>query len=303
MDRRIGSGSGVPPATDHQWTSRGSSSTWSYIRMPRRCFQGRVVYSSSNTSSDPVSHIGAYSIHELPSSQIRSISVSDVVDGSAFPNSEPCRNMCSIVARPLVSVNGKRASLSSTNLSSTNLPSTNLSTPTCPGVTMNVSELLLEVYARIPPLVGEAVDGLDDAQLTWQPSPGANTIAWLVWHLTRVQDHHVAEILEKEQVWVSAGWATRCGLEPDPSNTGYGHLPTDVLSVRPDGHRVLVEYLDAVDQRTSTMISGLADADLDKVVDRRWDPPVTLGVRLVSIADDCLQHAGQAAYVRGLLDG
>ena len=39
----------------------------------------------------------------------------------------------------------------------------------------------------------------------------------------------------------------------------------------------------------------------DRVVDRTWDPPVTLGVRLVSILDDDTQHAGQAAYVRGLL--
>ena len=45
------------------------------------------------------------------------------------------------------------------------------------------------------------------------------------------------------------------------------------------------------------MLEGLAPDDLDRVVDRRWDPPVTLGVRLVSIADDSLQHAGQAAYV------
>ncbi len=49
------------------------------------------------------------------------------------------------------------------------------------------------------------------------------------------------------------------------------------------------------------MLSSLGDADLDRIVDRRWDPPVMMGVRLVSIADDSLQHVGQAAYVRGLL--
>jgi uncharacterized damage-inducible protein DinB len=167
---------------------------------------------------------------------------------------------------------------------------------------MNVSDLLLELYGRVPPLVGEAVDELDAEQLTWQPSPEANTIGWLVWHLARVQDHHVAEILDTSQIWVGDDWARRCGLEPDPSNTGYGHSARDVRSVRPEGPRVLVEYLDAVDQRTRTMLAGVSEADLERVVDRRWDPPVTLGVRLVSIADDCLQHAGQATYVRGLLE-
>jgi Protein of unknown function (DUF664) len=166
---------------------------------------------------------------------------------------------------------------------------------------MNVSDLLLELYDRVPPLVGEAVDGLDVEQLTWQPSPGANTIGWLVWHLTRVQDHHVAEILDTSQVWVGDDWASRFALEPDPSNTGYDHGVQEVRSVRPEGPRVLVEYLDAVDQRTRSMLAGVSDVDLERIVDRRWEPPVTLGVRLVSIADDCLQHAGQASFVRGLL--
>ncbi|HEY6427313.1 MAG TPA: DUF664 domain-containing protein, partial [Acidimicrobiales bacterium] len=106
----------------------------------------------------------------------------------------------------------------------------------------------------------------------------------------------------EEQVWTTGEWAAQCGLPPDPHNTGYGHGPDDVAAVRPQGPDVLVGYLDEVSARTQGMLEGLGEADLDRVVDRRWDPPVTLGVRLVSIADDCLQHGGQAAYVRGLLD-
>jgi len=166
---------------------------------------------------------------------------------------------------------------------------------------MDVSSLLLELYGRIPPLAQQAVDGVDVAQLTESPAPGANTMAWLVWHLARVQDHHVSELLSEEQLWVSGDWARRFGLEPDPSNTGYGHSTLEVAAVRPESAEVLVEYLSVVDIRTREMLTGLSPADLDRVVDRRWDPPVTLGVRLVSIADDCLQHVGQAAYVRGSL--
>lgn len=166
---------------------------------------------------------------------------------------------------------------------------------------VDVASLLLEVYGRIPPLAREAVDGVDLDRLTEAPSPGANPIAWLVWHLTRVQDHHVAELLGADQLWVGGHWARRFGLEPDPSNTGYRHSAEEVAGVRPDRPEVLLEYLDAVDRRTRAMVADLVPADLDRVVDRRWDPAVTLGVRLVSIADDGLQHAGQAAYVRGLL--
>jgi hypothetical protein len=166
---------------------------------------------------------------------------------------------------------------------------------------MDVPSLLLELYGRIPPLARHAVDGVDLKRLTESPSPGTNHIAWLVWHLTRVEDHHIAELLEADQLWVSGDWAQRFGLDPDPSNTGYGHSAEEVAAVQPTGPEVLLEYLDAVDRRTRAMLEGLTAADLDRVVDRRWDPPVTLGVRLVSIADDGLQHAGQAAYLRGLL--
>jgi hypothetical protein len=166
---------------------------------------------------------------------------------------------------------------------------------------MDVSSLLLELYGRIPPLARHAVEGVDLDRLTEPPASGTNPIAWLVWHLARVQDDHIAEIPDTDQLWVGGDWARRFGLDPDPRNTGYGHTPEELAAVRPERPEVLLEYLEAVDARTRAMFEGLVAADLDRIVDRRWDPPVSLGVRLVSIADDSLQHAGQAAYVRGLL--
>ena len=166
---------------------------------------------------------------------------------------------------------------------------------------MDVAPLLLDLYGRIPPLARDAVDGLDAEALARAPKPGANPIGWLIWHLARVQDSHVAELLDADQLWTAGSWAGRFGLDPDPDNTGYGHTPEDVAAVRPEGPDVLIEYLEAASARTCDYLEGLGPDDLDQVVDRNWDPPVTLGVRLVSIADDCLQHIGQAAYVRGLL--
>jgi hypothetical protein len=166
---------------------------------------------------------------------------------------------------------------------------------------MDVSSLLLELYGRIPPLAHHAIEGLDVDQLTEPPAEGANTIAWLIWHLARVQDHHIAQVLDTDQIWVGGDWARRFGLDPDPSNTGYGHSADEVATVQPAGPEVLLQYLDTVDRRTRTMLETLEAGDLDRIVDRRFVPPVTLGVRLVSLADDCLEHLGQAAYVRGLL--
>ena len=166
---------------------------------------------------------------------------------------------------------------------------------------MDVHDLLLETYGRLPDLVEGAVEGLDAEQLAATASPGTNSIGWLVWHLTRVQDHHVAELLDDDQVWATGPWAYRCGLDPDISNTGYGHTPDEVASVRPEGPEVLTAYYAAVAERTDRFLAEQTAASLDRVVDRRWDPPVTLGVRLVSVADDSLQHVGQARFLRGIL--
>jgi hypothetical protein len=168
-------------------------------------------------------------------------------------------------------------------------------------MTMDIAELLLELYGRIPPLARRAVEGLTPDELTRRPGPQANTIGWLVWHLTRVQDGHLAELLDADQEWVTGDWAHRFGLEPDPSDSGWGHTTEQVMTVLPESPGALVDYLDAVDRRTRNFLEGLKPDDLDRIVDRHWDPPVTMGVRLVSVADDCLQHAGQAAYARGLL--
>ncbi len=166
---------------------------------------------------------------------------------------------------------------------------------------MNSTEVLTEAFGRLPELVHGAVKGLSPDQLRRAPADGANTVGWLVWHLTRVQDSHVAELLDAEQIYLSGGWAAKFGLEPDPSDTGSGHSAAQVAAVAPVSWHVLVDYYGAVHARTIDHLAGLTDADLDRVVDENWDPPVTLGVRLVSVYDDDTQHVGQAAYVRGLL--
>ncbi|GIF07530.1 mycothiol transferase [Actinoplanes siamensis] len=166
---------------------------------------------------------------------------------------------------------------------------------------MDAKGVLEEAYGRLPDLVDTAIRGLTPEQLHWAPKPGANSIGWLVWHLTRVQDSHLAEVLDTEQVYVTGDWAARFGRKSDPSDTGYGHTAADVAAVRPESAAALSEYYRAVHDRTGEFLRGLSEADLDRVVDRNWDPPVTLGVRLISVYDDDAQHAGQAAYIRGLL--
>jgi uncharacterized damage-inducible protein DinB len=167
--------------------------------------------------------------------------------------------------------------------------------------TVSVAQLLVDGYDRTRQVVTHTVSDLLPEQLAYAPAPGANSIGWLVWHLTRVQDDHVADAAGTEQVWTSAGWFERFALPLDPADTGYGHRPEQVEAVRVPSAQLLIEYHEAVFERSRQYLAGLSEADLARVVDESWDPPVTLGVRLVSVLSDDLQHAGQAGYLTGLL--
>jgi uncharacterized damage-inducible protein DinB len=163
-----------------------------------------------------------------------------------------------------------------------------------------VAEVLVDGFERVREVVHEVVDGLSAEELGFRPGGSANSVAWLVWHLTRIQDDHVAGVADLDQVWIRDGWAGRFELPFDAADTGYGHRDDDVAAVQVKSHELLTSYYDAVHEQTLRYVRGLTDADLDRIVDTRWDPPVTLGVRLMSVISDDLQHAGQAAYVKGI---
>ena len=164
---------------------------------------------------------------------------------------------------------------------------------------MDTRDLLSNAVQRVGQGVHRLLDGADEHLLTFRPDPDANTIAWLVWHLTRGQDAQIADAYGLEQVWTSEGWADRFGLPFSRGATGYGQSSDEVAAVRVPPE-LLGRYYDATQRVTLAQIAATSDADLDRVVDTRWNPPVTLGVRLISIIDDDVKHLGQAEYVRGM---
>lgn len=166
---------------------------------------------------------------------------------------------------------------------------------------MNSAGLLVDSFGRIQEAVHEAVEGLTEDELAARVDPDANSIAWLVWHLTRIQDDHLAGAFGTDQLWEADGWRDRFGLPFGKGATGYGQTSAQVGKVRAPAD-LLTGYYDAVHARTLDLVRSVTNADLDRVVDAAWDPPVTLGVRLVSVIAEDLQHAGQAAYVRGVVE-
>ena len=160
-------------------------------------------------------------------------------------------------------------------------------------------ELLRDSFTRIIEHVQDLTDDLTDEVSIFRPTSTANSIAWLIWHSARIQDAQLAAICGIEQVWFSGEWVDQFNLDLPRDAHGYGHTPEDVGKVRAPAD-LLAGYYHAVHKMTLEYIAGVTPEELARVVDENWDPPVTASARLVSIFDDCMQHLGQAAYVRGI---
>jgi len=160
-------------------------------------------------------------------------------------------------------------------------------------------ELLRDSFTRIIEHVQDLTDDLTDEVSIFRPTSTANSIAWLIWHSARIQDVQLAAICGIDQVWFSGEWVDQFNLDLPRDAHGYGHTPEDVGKVRAPAD-LLAGYYHAVHKMTLEYIAGVTPEELARVVDENWDPPVTASARLVSIYDDCMQHLGQAAYVRGI---
>lgn len=167
---------------------------------------------------------------------------------------------------------------------------------------MTWRDLIVDGYDRLPALMREALSGLTIADLKRQPHRDCNSLGWTAWHLTRVQDSQIADLMGAEQLWTKDGWHRRFKRPADPEDTGYGHTPEEVRAFESPGVKTQLDYLRATVARTRRYLGSLSPSALDRTLDEPWFEPLpTVGVRIVSVLADCHQHAGQASYIRGLL--
>lgn len=167
---------------------------------------------------------------------------------------------------------------------------------------MPALDILSDGFDRVREGVREVAASLTGEQLEARPADDANSVAWLLWHTSRVQDAQMAQIAGTAEVWASGGWVEQLGLDLDPADTGYGHTSEQVSAVRGVTAEQLVSYHEATFARTREILAGLTEDDLVRVIDESYDPPVTVGVRVLSILADDLEHVGQAAFVRGMVE-
>ncbi len=166
---------------------------------------------------------------------------------------------------------------------------------------MEAAGLVLDALGRVRDMVRAALKDLSAEELLSPPKPH---IAWLVWHIARVQDANFSGLLARQQLWIADGWYARFNMPPDPKDYGSGHRQTaaqvDAFTVT--DKKLLLDYHDAVFEQTKGYLSTVTNADLNRVLDEpQYQPLPTLSIRLASVINCNTRHAGQIEYLRGLV--
>ena len=174
------------------------------------------------------------------------------------------------------------------------------------GVQVTVNQVIMGLLSSVVGQIKRATDEATEEQLYYRPSADANSMAWLVWHLSRWQDYMSASISGDRQVWFTEGWAQRFALPADLPNeaTGWGDSSEQVAAFRVD-RAVLIGYMEAANRAAVERVAKLTPEQLEQPVS--WGTPQTpVDTRpawraLTSICGDSLQHIGQINYIRGLV--
>ncbi len=168
---------------------------------------------------------------------------------------------------------------------------------------MEQHEVIADALERGRGVLHRALDGMSDEALAFRPAEHTNPIGWLAWHIARVEDMHVADLIEEGQLWTDGGWHQKFEMPADARDFGTRQTLDQVNAVRAPNAELLLAYYDAVATRTDAYLGALTSADLDRVLDEpQFQPLPTVGVRLNSLVHHAAHHAGQIDYLRGLRD-
>lgn len=164
---------------------------------------------------------------------------------------------------------------------------------------MELAEFITGIFMRISQVLETALDGLTEDEINQQPNPECNSIGWMVWHLTRVQDRFIAMLSNNEQVYIAGKWYEKFNRGADPQDIGYGHSSEDLANFKAPDTKTLLDYHYDTLEKTKQYTNRISPGELDRVIDNSRAPTVAL--RLTAFISDNLQHAGQVAYLRGWL--
>ena len=148
----------------------------------------------------------------------------------------------------------------------------------------------------------KAVDGLSPTELRWQPTLASNPISWIVWHMARVEDRWVNQVLRKDvELWIRDGWHERFGMSEEAH--GYGETENQVRAMPDVAMSDTLAYFDSVRQSTLAHLEQMTSADLAVIYSHPRRTGLTGAWILGHILVEEGQHLGQVAYIRGMIRG
>ena len=148
--------------------------------------------------------------------------------------------------------------------------------------------------------IKRATEDLTEEQLYHQPTPDTNSIAWLIWHLSRWRDKISAAAAGEPEVWISQGWAGKFGMED--GRTGLGDTIEQVARFKVDTN-MLTDYAEAAHKAIVERVSGFTTEQFNQEIEYTPGSPRPAWRALISVVEDSAEHTGQINYLRGMTTG
>jgi uncharacterized damage-inducible protein DinB len=171
---------------------------------------------------------------------------------------------------------------------------------------MEFKDFILRCLHTSEDMILKAVDGLSREELARRPNDQSNSIGWTLWHLARLEDVLVVDLIEqKPQLWIANGWYKKFGRAEDRNDHGFRHTAQDVAAFQVPEPDVLVGYFKAVRGEVKSFLGTFSNDGLEQPA-KRWgggEGTVKAGNYLTALVDEALAHGGQIAYLRGLYRG
>jgi uncharacterized damage-inducible protein DinB len=145
----------------------------------------------------------------------------------------------------------------------------------------------------------KALDELAQDEVAWRPTNSSNSIAFILWHMTRAEDIFINRVMQgKRELYEAEGWDEKLGT---PTKT-YQYTEEELQAWPVPKVELLKEYTNSVRERTLTFLKPITSKKLSEVPMPERSP-LSIGAMLSHLCNEIAMHAGQIAYLRGMQRG
>ena len=168
---------------------------------------------------------------------------------------------------------------------------------------MSVKEFIREAMQLTRKDLLDNIRDLTAEELAWRPAPHSNSIGFLAWHITRVEDGWIQRPIQRKlHLWVADKWAERFGMPEEQRDMGYGYTVEQLQAFKTPSLELLLGYSQAVRDATLAFLDTWDPASDAIEVRAPWGT-MTVATTFQQLIWELNQHGGQIAYVKGIQRG